>query len=68
MIDRLNYLTVALTNDTRADDAQAIIDAIAMVRGVLSVTPHVVDGSDWTAEQRARLILRDKLGKLLAEI
>lgn len=43
MTDRLSGFVVVLEEDTRDDDAQATLDAIRQIRGVLSVEPHVSD-------------------------
>jgi hypothetical protein len=64
MTDRYNYLTVALAKDMRSDDAEALINAIMMLRGVLKVEPNVADSDDWTAEMR----VRQELGAKLLEI
>lgn len=61
MTYRINHITVALEKDTREDDCEQILAAISMIKGVLKVTPHAVDGSGWTAEQRARHDLGQKL-------
>lgn len=61
MTDRLNYLIVALAADMRDDDAEGIIQAILMLRGVLRVEPHVADPEGWTAEARAKQALMNKL-------
>ena len=53
MTDRINTLTVVLEHDIRDDDVQPIVDAIGMVRKVLSVTPNVSDMNAHMAEQRA---------------
>lgn len=65
MTDRYNYLTVALERDIREDDAKALIGAIRMLRGVLKVAPHVVEAGDWTAEERVRRELGEKLQAVL---
>lgn len=54
MTDRFLTLTVVLDRDYRDDDAQSIIDAIKMVKGVLSVKGNVADGSEYMAIERAR--------------
>lgn len=65
MTDRFNTLTVVLEKDTRDDDAQAIIQAILQLRGVLNVTGNVVDPSSWGAEERARIDLGKKILAIL---
>lgn len=45
MTDRINTLTVVLESPIRTDDAQGIVEAIAMVRGVQSVEFGEVDGT-----------------------
>ena len=47
------------------DDAEALIGAIRMLRGVLKVAPHVVEAGDWTAEERVRRELGEKLRAVL---
>ena len=65
MTDRLNLLSVVLHHDIREDDAEDIINAIKMVKGVLSVTPHVVDYADHIAFQRVRHEIGEKLWDVL---
>lgn len=49
MTDRIRTLTVALDHDYRDDDAQAILDAIRMVRGVAAVEAEVAGVEVMTA-------------------
>jgi len=65
MTDRINAITVVLENDTREDDAESLIGAIKLLKGVLSVTPHVVDINDYISGERAKDELRKKILKLL---
>jgi hypothetical protein len=65
MTDRYNYIVVGLEKDLREDDSQALIRAISLFRGVLSVEPHVADADAWIAEERARRAMHDKLFKVL---
>lgn len=53
MTDRVNALIVVLDRDIRIDDVQAQIDAIKMVKGVLSVSPNVSNLEDHIAHERA---------------
>ena len=61
MTDRYHSLTVVLKQDMRADDAQALIDAILMLKYVASVTGEVADIASHMAEERARMALGTKL-------
>ncbi len=61
MTDRVHTLTVVLDHDFRVDDAESIIDAIGMVKGVLSVTGVVADSTSYMAEERARHDLGQKI-------
>ena len=54
-------LSVTLIKDTQDENAQHIIDAIGMIKGVLSVKPHVADIETNMAEDRARSELSKKL-------
>ena len=64
MTDRYNALTVVLDHDIRSDDAESIINAIEMIRCVLSVKPKVSNIDDHIAYDR----VRSELGKELWEI
>ena len=65
MTDRYNALTVILDRDIRSDDAEEIINAIKMIRGVLKVKPHVADMSDSIADARVKAELTQKLWDVL---
>lgn len=65
MTDRYFALTVVLKNNLRSDDAQPVIQAIKMIKGVLEVTPHVADLEFYSAVQTASLDLRKKLFEVL---
>ncbi len=65
MTDRLHALTVHLKADIRDDDAQAIIQAIIMVKGVAKVDSHVVTSEDEFARERVRHEFREKLWDVL---
>lgn len=64
MTDRYHTLTVVLKDDIRDDDAKALIDAVLMLKGVLSVTGIVSDVAAHMARERAR----HELGQKLMEI
>lgn len=61
MTNRYNTLTVALEHDIREDDAEHLINAIKMLKGVLNVEGNVTTHDSWVAEERARRELRDKI-------
>jgi len=61
MTDRINSLTVVLENDMRDDDCAALVNAIAMLRGVISVGMNATDAQSYMAEERARRELGQKL-------
>jgi hypothetical protein len=65
MTDRFNALTVVLDHDIRDEDAEPLIAAIKMLKGVLSVHPHVSGSTDLVAEDRAKYELRAKLFEAL---
>ena len=65
MTDRINAFVVILEHDLRDDDAQAIINAIRQLKGVLDVQPHVAGFDAAIAEARVRHELRQKLWKVL---
>lgn len=62
MSDRTRCLTVVLDRDYRIeDDAQAIINAISMVKGVVGVEANVKSACDYLAYESARYELEQKL-------
>ena len=65
MTDRYNALTVVLDRDIRDDDAECILNAIRMIKGVRSVTGNVADMESHIAEQRVRHELEQKLMSVL---
>lgn len=67
MTDRIYALTVILEKDIREDDIEFTINAIRMIKGVLSVDSLVSDIVNYAAEVRIRRELGDKLRKILEE-
>jgi hypothetical protein len=61
MTDRFHALVVVLEKDIRDDDAEHLINAIKMMRGVLSVEGEVSSIETHTAEERARHELGQKI-------
>ena len=52
MTDRHSGYIVTLAEDIREDDAEAVIAALKMIKGVIAVTPVVHDHAMLIAEQR----------------
>jgi len=65
MTDRYSTLTVVLESDIREDDAEHIINAIYMLKGVLSVKGNITDQDNFMAEERAKRELQNKLRDML---
>lgn len=68
MTDRFHALTIVLKEDIREDDAEHLIAAILMLKGVLSVQGEVSSVSLLTATHRAKYELRKKVSDLLAQL
>jgi hypothetical protein len=65
MTDRIFSYTVTLDREIREDDAEAITNAIRMIKGVTEVIPLVADPTLHWAEMRARRELIDKIWAVL---
>jgi len=65
MTTRFKGLTVTLIRDTREDDAQHIIDAINMIKGVMNVIPINSESDDWIIESRLKADIRSKMYDIL---
>ena len=65
MSDRIKGLTVTLRDNLRDDDAQPIIEAIRLLKGVVDVTPHVADANHHMAVSLAKAQLSAKLWEAL---
>ena len=67
MTDRHSGYIVVLGSDLREDDAEYIINAIRMIKGVVSVQPIVADANMHIATERAKYELITKMNMLLRE-
>lgn len=65
MTDRLKGLVVTLDQDYRDDDAEAIINAIRQIKGVLSVSTSIATGEDHFNRTRIKYELGEKLWAVL---
>lgn len=61
MTTRLKGLTVVLEDDIREDDAECIINAIRMIKGVQDVVNIEATDEDYIVESRLKLELMDKI-------
>ncbi len=61
MTDRHAAYIVVLGDDIREDDAQPILTALRMVKGVASVEPVVADWNLHIAQSRANQEWRDRI-------
>ncbi len=68
MTQRYKAFLVTLANDIREDDADAILTALRMVKGVLDVSPVGADMNDHTIRTRVLSEVQDKLHRLLNEL
>ena len=65
MTTRYHSLIAVLENNIRDDDAMAIISAIKMIKGVISVSGEEADPESYMAEKRALKKLRDQMADIL---
>lgn len=69
MTDRHSGYLVALENDLREDDAEGILNALRMVKGVVSVQPVTATGWETRiGEERRDHLWREKLGQAIREV
>jgi hypothetical protein len=67
MTDRINALIVVLADDIREDDVQPLLDAIALLRGVVRVEMHVADLDAYIAKEQAKAFYRSKIFDVLTD-
>lgn len=67
MTDRLRGVVVTFGQDIRVDDAEAILSAIRMIKGVVDVQPVVATYEGDMAEARVNQQWREKLYALIRE-
>lgn len=68
MTDRHRGYVVVLHKDIREDDAEATLNALRMVKGVLSVDPVTKDPGSYITETRVRSEMREHLFDLIKKI
>lgn len=67
MTDRIKGLIVTLDDDYREDDVQRVVDAIQMIKCVLTVAKSVTNIDDHMARHRVRDELTRKMLGLLKD-
>lgn len=65
MTDRIHSITIVLEEDTRVDDAESLLNAVKMMKGVVSAEGNVADCVSYVAETRVRSEIGRKLFKVL---
>lgn len=65
MTDRLKGCTVTFDKSIREDDAESILNAIRMIKGVGNVSPSVDNFEDQMNRARTRFELEKKLWEVL---
>jgi len=65
MTDRIHSVTVVLDRNIRVDDAEHILNAIRMIKHVISAEGNVADLDSHMAESRARTDLHEKLFEVI---
>lgn len=68
MTDRLKGLIVAFEKDIREDDAQCIIDAVLMIKGVAGVTTSLSSSDDYINRQQIKQEVVGKIYNLAGNI
>lgn len=67
MTDRYKGFLVLLENDIRSDNAKPILEALKMIKGVLSVKPYVAHMEDYLLAERERIAISQKMNKFIAK-
>lgn len=68
MTDRYNALIVVLDREIRDDDAEPLIEAIKMMKGVQDVTGNISDINSYVVESRVKRDIMVKIHNLMKEI
>lgn len=67
MTARIKGFKIALAQDIREDDAEHIITALKMIKGVVGVTPLEDSPEDYIQAIRIKAKVRDKLYDLIKQ-
>jgi hypothetical protein len=61
MTDRASSLTVVLENNMRVDDVECLVNAILMLKNVLSVDKNISNYETYVAQIRAERRIMEKI-------
>jgi hypothetical protein len=68
MTDRIKGCVVTFEPNMRDDDAEPLLGAIRLMRGVINVDPKIEDFDHQMAVETARSALVDKVWKAVVEV
>lgn len=68
MTDRIKALTVVLEEGYKEDAAQRIIDAVALIQGVISVEKHVGGIDHYAAKMQAKNEIKEQFMEFYKEL
>ncbi len=69
MTDRHSGYVITLDHDIREDDAEQVIAALRLIRGVVDVRPVVSDGVEQQiVESRVRVKIAEQVGNLWRDV
>lgn len=68
MTDRLKGCTVVFDRDIREDDAESLLNAICMIKGVVTVVPSPTKPDDQLVRERALREFREEVILFVASI
>jgi hypothetical protein len=65
MTDRYKGFLITLEKEIRSDDAESIINAIRMIKGVYQVKPYINKGEDWMMYEKGVMDTKEELFKFI---
>lgn len=67
MTDRFKGFLVTLDDEIREDDAEAILTALRMIKGVFMVNPYINGMEDWMMYEKGVWDTRMAISKFMTE-
>lgn len=68
MTDRYKGAVVVFERDIREDDAEQLLKALGMIKGVASVSPSIAEAEDYMNRQRVHNEIQKSLYNALNEV